>query len=111
MLPSGSVDELLKDVPKLKAILMYHVVPGKFTVDEIGQMKTAKTVQGQEIQIDGSKWHFHMNPVINNDAHIVNADVVTENGIVHVVEQSAYAKYGANLRRGWHGLHDQTSYG
>ncbi len=87
LLPAGSVDELLKDVPKLKAILMYHVVPGKFTVDEIGQMKTAKTVQGQEIQIDGSKWHFHINPVINNDAHIVNTDVVIDNGIVHVVDR------------------------
>jgi len=87
LLPAGSVDELLKDVPKLKAILMYHIVPGKFTVDEIGQMKTAKTVQGQEIQIDGSKWHFHMNPVINNDAHIVNTDIVTDNGIVHVVDR------------------------
>ena len=87
MLPTGSVDELLKDIPKLKSILMYHVVPGKFTVDEIGQMKTVKTVQGQEIQIDGSKWHFHMNPVINNDAHIVNTDVVTDNGIVHVVDR------------------------
>jgi len=81
------VDELLKNVPKLKAILMYHVVPGKFTVDEIGQMKTAKTLQGQEIQIDGSKYHLHMNPVINNDAHIVNTDVITDNGIVHVVDR------------------------
>ncbi len=87
LLPAGSVDELLKNVPKLKAILMYHVVQGKFTVDEIGQMKTAKTIQGQEIQIDGSKWHLHMNPVINNDAHIVNTDIVTDNGIVHVVDR------------------------
>ena len=36
LLPAGSVDELLKNAPKLKAILMYHVVLGKFTVDEIG---------------------------------------------------------------------------
>jgi uncharacterized protein YegP (UPF0339 family) len=28
-----------------------------------------------------------MNPVINNDAHIVNPDVVTDNGIVHVVDR------------------------
>ena len=37
LLPAGSVDELLKDVPKLKVVLLYHVVSGKFTVDEIGQ--------------------------------------------------------------------------
>ncbi len=87
LLPEGTVDGLLKNIPKLKAILMYHVIPGKLTVDEIGQLKTAKTVQGQEIKIDGSKWHLHMNPVINNDAHIVNTDVVTDNGMVQVVDR------------------------
>jgi uncharacterized protein YegP (UPF0339 family)/uncharacterized surface protein with fasciclin (FAS1) repeats len=87
LLPTGSTDELMKNIPKLKAVLMYHVVPGKFTVDEIGQMRSAKTIQGQEIQVDGSKWHLHMNPVINNDAHIVNTDIVTDNGIVHVVDR------------------------
>jgi uncharacterized protein YegP (UPF0339 family) len=87
LLPPGSTDELMKNISKLKAVLMYHVIPGKYTIDEIGQMKSAKTIQGQEIQIDGSKWHLHMNPVINNDAHIVNTDVVTDNGIVHVVDR------------------------
>ena len=88
LLPAGEVDDLLKDTPKLKAILMYHVIPGKFTVDEIAQMKTAKTLQGQEINIHGTGWwHLHMNPVINDDAHIVNTDVVTDNGIVHVVDR------------------------
>ena len=88
MLPAGSVDELLKDVPKLKAILMYHVIPGKFTIDEIAQMKTAKTLQGQEIKIHGNGWwHLHMNPIINDDAHIISTDIVTDNGIVHVVDR------------------------
>ena len=87
LLPAGTVDELLKNVPKLKAILMYHVVPGKFTVDEIGQMKTAKTVQGQEVKIDGhSWWSLHMNPIIN-DAHITSTDIVTDNGIIHVLDR------------------------
>jgi len=86
--PEGSLDELLKDVPKLKAILMYHVVPGKFTIDEIAQMKTAKTLQGQEIRIHGTGWsHLHMNPIINDDAHIVDTDIVTDNGMVHVVDR------------------------
>jgi hypothetical protein len=82
------LDELLKDVPKLKAILMYHVISGKYTIDEIAQMKTAKTLQGQEIRIHGSGlWHLHMNPIINDDAHIVSTDIVTDNGMVHVVDR------------------------
>ena len=54
LLPAGTVDDLLKNIPKLKAILMYHVIPGKFTIDEIALMKTAKTVQGQEVKIHGT---------------------------------------------------------
>ncbi len=78
----------MKDVPKLKAILMYHVIPGKYTIDEIAQMKTAKTLQGQEIKIHGKGlWHLHMNPIINDDAHIVSTDIVTDNGMVHVVDR------------------------
>ena len=84
-LPAGTVDGLLKNTPKLKAILMYHIVLGKFTVDEIGQMKTMKTFQGQEIKIDAAHWWTrHWNPLVN-DAHIINTDIMTDNGIIHVL--------------------------
>ncbi len=55
-LPAGTVDGLLKNIPKLRAILMYHIVIGKFTVDEIGQLKSMKTFQGQEVKIDAAHW-------------------------------------------------------
>ena len=88
LLPAGTVDTLLKNIPKLKAILMYHFILGKYTIDEIAQMKTAKTIQGQEVTIHGTGLlHLHMNPVINNDAHITSTDIVTENGIIHVVDR------------------------
>ena len=84
-LPAGTVDGLMKNIPKLKAILMYHVVVGKFTVDEIGQMKTMKTIQGQEVKIDAAHWWTsHFNPLVN-DAHIINTDIVTDNGIIQVL--------------------------
>ena len=85
-LPTGTVEGLLKNIPKLKAILMYHLVAGKLTVDEIGQMKTAKTIQGQEVKIDAHKWHLHMNPKIN-DANITSKDIVTDNGMIHVLNR------------------------
>jgi uncharacterized protein YegP (UPF0339 family) len=85
-LPQGTVEGLLNDVPKLKAILMYHVVAGKLTVDEISHLKTIKTLQGQEVKIDAHQWHYHMNPKIN-DAYITSKDVVTNNGIIHVLSR------------------------
>ncbi len=88
LLPAGTVDDLLKNIPKLKAILMYHIILGKYTIDEIAQMRTAKTAQGQEVNIHGTGLlHLHMNPIINNDAHIISTDIVTENGIIHVVDR------------------------
>ena len=84
-LPAGTVDELLKNIPKLRAILMYHIVMGKFTVDEIGQMPSLKTFQGQELKIDAAHWYTsHWNPLVN-DAHIVNTDIMTDNGIIQVL--------------------------
>jgi uncharacterized surface protein with fasciclin (FAS1) repeats/uncharacterized protein YegP (UPF0339 family) len=86
-LPEGTVDGLLKNVPKLRAVLMYHMIPGKLTVDEIGQMKTAKTVQGQEVRIDAHHWwSLHINPNIN-DAKITSKDIVTDNGMIHVLDR------------------------
>jgi uncharacterized C2H2 Zn-finger protein len=85
-LSPGTVDELLKNVPKLKAVLMYHVVAGKLTINEISQMETAKTIQGQEIKIDAHKWHLHMNLKIN-DANITNYDIVANNGMIHVLDK------------------------
>ena len=82
----SEINGLLKNVPVLKAILMYHVVAGKLTADEVGQMYTVKTVQGQEVKIDAHKWHLHMNPKIN-DANITNKDIMTDNGIIHVINK------------------------
>jgi hypothetical protein len=85
-LPPSTFDELLKNVPKLKAVLMYHVVAGKLTINEISQMTTAKTIQGQEVKIDAHKWHLHMNPKIN-DANITNYDIIVDNGMIHVLDR------------------------
>ena len=56
LLPAGTVDGLMKNIPKLKAILMYHVLLGKFTRNQIEQMKTAKTLQGQEVKVEPARW-------------------------------------------------------
>ena len=85
-LPKGTVEGLLKDVPKLKAVLTYHVVSGKVMAAEVSKMKTVKTVQGQELKIDAAKWHLHKNIKIN-DANIVKPDLVVDNGVCHVIDK------------------------
>ena len=85
-IPKEELDGFLTNTPQLKAILMYHVVAGKYTINEISKMKTLKTIQGQEIKIDAHKWHLHVNPKIN-DALITNYNLEANNGIIHVIDK------------------------
>jgi uncharacterized surface protein with fasciclin (FAS1) repeats len=85
-LPKGTVEGLLKDIPKLKTVLTYHVVSGKVMAADVVKLKTAKTVQGQDIKIDAAKWHLHKNVKIN-DANVVKADIITDNGVIHVIDK------------------------
>ena len=80
-LPTGTVEGLLKDIPKLKSVLTYHVVPGRMMVADVVKQSSLKTVQGQNIMVDtkgGAKV---------NDANIVKTDIATDNGVIHVIDK------------------------
>lgn len=85
-LPKGTVDGLLKDVPKLTEILKYHVVNGAVTANEVAVHKNITTLQGQDLKVDAAKWHLHNNVKIN-DANIIKADVKADNGVIHVIDK------------------------
>ena len=85
-LPKGTVENLLTDIPRLKSILTYHVVAGKVTSAEVVKLKTAKTVEGEDIKIDAATWHGHKMPKING-AEIVKADIMADNGVIHVIDR------------------------
>lgn len=85
-LPAGTVEGLLKDQKKLTSILTYHVVPGKVMSSDVVKLKSAKTVQGQEIKIDAVKWHLHRNVKVNG-ANVVKTDIECTNGVIHVIDK------------------------
>jgi uncharacterized surface protein with fasciclin (FAS1) repeats len=82
-LPQGTVDDLLKpeNKDKLAAILTYHVVPGKVTASQVVKLNSAKTVQGNTIEIKKEN-----GGVMVNNARVVKADVMADNGVVHVID-------------------------
>jgi uncharacterized surface protein with fasciclin (FAS1) repeats len=82
-LPAGTLEELLKpeNKEKLVSILTYHVVPGKVMASEVVNMTSAKTVQGQSLTITKNE-----DGVMVNNAHVVKADIVCSNGVIHVVD-------------------------
>lgn len=79
-LPAGTVDALLKDIPKLKKILTYHVVSGKVLAADVAKMKSATTVEGSKVNIDAS------HGVKINDANVAKTDVAADNGVIHVID-------------------------
>nr|NIU38441.1 fasciclin domain-containing protein [Candidatus Bathyarchaeota archaeon] len=85
-LPAGTVEGLLKDKEKLASILTYHVVPGKVMSSDVVKLKSAKTVQGQEIKIDAAKWHLHRNVKVSG-ANVVKTDIECTNGVIHVIDK------------------------
>jgi uncharacterized surface protein with fasciclin (FAS1) repeats len=79
-LPKGAVDALLKDIPKLKKILTYHVVSGKVMAADVVKMKTAKTVEGEDVKIDAN------HGVKINNATVTTPDVAADNGVIHIID-------------------------
>ncbi len=79
-LPAGTVEGLLKDLPKLKSILTYHVVAGKVMAKDVAGVKSAKTVQGGDVRVNAT------HGVQINNAAVTKADIEASNGVIHVID-------------------------
>ncbi len=79
-LPEGALEGLLKDLPKLRAILRYHVVPGRVTAADVIKLTSAKTVLGQSVTIS------HASPVKIDGALVTKTDIHCANGVIHVID-------------------------
>jgi len=80
-LPEGTVDALLADIPALTDVLLYHVVDGKVSSDQVVELSQAQTLQGQyvDIQVEDGK-------VMIDNAQVIITDIETSNGIIHVID-------------------------
>ncbi|MGB5453208.1 MAG: fasciclin domain-containing protein [Sedimenticolaceae bacterium] len=72
-LPPGTIEALLNDKEKLTKVLTYHVVPGKLDAKQVTSMSRLATVEGSYL------------PVASID--IASTDIMTSNGIIHVVNE------------------------
>lgn len=81
-LPAGTVEGLLADLPKLTAVLTYHVVAAKAPAAVVISAPTHTTVQGSDItvKVDGST-------VMINDATVIIADIEASNGVIHAIDK------------------------
>lgn len=81
-LPKPLVEKVVNSPELLKAVLTYHVIPGKVLSTDLKNGLKAKTVQGENVSvlIAGKKVAF------NNNANVVAADIAAKNGVIHVID-------------------------
>ena len=80
--PQSTLDALLANRAKLRTVLLYHVVQGRVPAAKVTTMASARTLAKQSVSFmvkDGV--------VFVNDARVVKANVVTRNGIIHVIDK------------------------
>ena len=82
-LPRATLEGLFKpdNKEKLKDILTYHIVMGRVTSrDVLGKRLEAATAEGGSLLIDGNRG------IQVDDAKVIKADIVADNGFIHVID-------------------------
>ena len=82
-IPKADLDALLKDIPKLTAILKYHVLSGKVAAADVVKLdgKTAKTLSGDDLKVS-----THGGVKLNGEVNVTKTDIAASNGMIHVVD-------------------------
>jgi uncharacterized surface protein with fasciclin (FAS1) repeats len=82
-LPPATFKDLMKPEgkDKLRQLIAYHIVDGKATSrDFLGKRLEAATIEGGSILIDATKL------VMIGEAKLIKADIVADNGFIHVID-------------------------
>lgn len=80
-LPEGTVEALLDDIPTLTNILLYHVVPGVVTADQVVGLDSATTALEQDFTIQANSMGVSV-----DDAQVIGTDIFASNGVIHVID-------------------------
>ena len=77
------MEALLADIPKLTAILTYHVVAGAVMAADVVTMDghSAKTVNGASLKISTTG-----GVRLNGTTSVVKTDIACTNGVIHVID-------------------------
>ncbi len=80
-LPPGTVEGLLDDIPALTSILLYHVVSGDVRAADVVTLTSAPTLQGSDVAV-----RVENGNVFIDDSQVIITDIVTTNGVIHVID-------------------------
>lgn len=81
-IPAKDLEALLANKEELAKVLKYHVIAGNVPSSQVSTMTEATTVEGSKVEIkvvDGKV-------MLNGKATVTSADIVTSNGVIHVID-------------------------
>jgi transforming growth factor-beta-induced protein len=81
LLPEGTVEALLADIPALTEILLYHVVSGEVMAEDVVMLNSAKTLAEKFVEIKAVDGMVYI-----NDAQVIITDIQADNGVIHVID-------------------------
>ena len=94
-LPEGTVENLLKpeNAEKLKSVLTYHVVAGKFdsaavldAIKDNNGKYSVTTVQGETIVLSLNDGKVMLTDANGGTSTVILADVAASNGVIHAID-------------------------
>ncbi len=80
-LPPGCVQTLVDNPPQLARILKFHVLSGAYNREELLTKSAWESLEGAEVPI------VRADPFEVKNATVAAADIVCDNGIVHVINR------------------------
>jgi uncharacterized surface protein with fasciclin (FAS1) repeats len=80
--PGEVLEAVTDDRERLSGMILYHVVRGKLTTQELSLMEAITTLQGDYLDIEGSPEAMRI-----NGAAVIQSDVECTNGIYHVIDR------------------------
>jgi uncharacterized surface protein with fasciclin (FAS1) repeats len=82
-LPAATLQRLLRPENRaaLRQVVSYHVISGRVPSSGLmGKTMTSPTVEGSSVSIEGH------NGVMVNNARVLQADIVADNGVIHSID-------------------------
>jgi uncharacterized surface protein with fasciclin (FAS1) repeats len=88
-IPKDMREGMLNDPKRLKDILEYHVVKGKYDAASLDGKRSIKTLEGQDLMLDNKD-----GKLIVDGGIVTTPDVKASNGMIHLIDQVAIPERG-----------------
>jgi uncharacterized surface protein with fasciclin (FAS1) repeats len=76
-----SVDEIMADSKALKETLLYHLVEGKLTEEDLRAMDCSPTLNGKSLAV-----RVRHGVIVVDNGNVTATDIECSNGVIHVID-------------------------